>query len=82
MFISKAEKDQINSRIQSLGVCIDNLMHAVNVMSASLKEITDAQQIVQKRKRERTEAQKEKQREYIRAYNARKKAERAQKAAA
>lgn len=70
MFISKTEKDRINSRIQSLEVCIDNLTKALSALSSKPK------------KKSLTPEQKEKQREYIRAYYARKKAEKAQQVAA
>ncbi len=36
MFISKFEKDRINSRIQSLEVCIDNLTKALGTISKDL----------------------------------------------
>lgn len=41
MFISKAEKDRINSRIQSLEVCIDNLTKALIAAENQPKEANE-----------------------------------------
>ena len=41
MFISKAEKDRINSRIQSLEVCIDNLTKALSDAANQPKEVKE-----------------------------------------
>lgn len=70
MFISNFEKARINSRIQSLEICVDNLTKALSALSNKPK------------KKPLTPEQKVKQREYVRAYNARKKAEKAQQVAA
>ena len=68
MFISNFEKNRINSRIQSLEICVDNLTKALSALSS-------------KPKRTLTPEQRERQRAYVRAYNARKKAEKAQQVA-
>jgi uncharacterized protein YeaC (DUF1315 family) len=70
MFISNFEKNRINSRIQSLEICVDNLTKALSALSSKPK------------KKPMTPEQREKQRQYVRAYNARKKAEKAQQVAA
>jgi hypothetical protein len=68
MFISNFEKNRINSRIQSLEICVDNLTKALSALSSKPKRIL-------------TPEQRERQRAYARAYNARKKAEKAQQVA-
>lgn len=70
MFISNFEKARINSRIQTLEICVDNLTKALSALS------------IKPKKRPLTPEQKVKQREYVRAYHARKKAEKAQQVAA
>ncbi len=70
MFISNFEKNRINSRIQSLEICVDNLTKALSALSSKPK------------KKPMTPEQREKQRQYVRASNARTKAEKAQQVAA
>ena len=68
MFISTTEKAKIEVRLQSLEVCIDNLMAAVRALQAPPVP-------VKKPKRILTEAQKISRREYMRKWKAKKAAE-------
>lgn len=75
MFIWKHELQQLHNQIASLQSQITKLALAQEAIKA-------APAVAAKPKRTLTPEQRERQREYVRAYNARKKAEKAQKVAA
>jgi hypothetical protein len=72
MFISNEEKEKINEGITLLCAEVAKLKTEVIVLTAKIK-VLDATKA--KPKKQLTAAQRAKQREYMRAYKARKKAE-------
>jgi hypothetical protein len=80
MFISKYELTKIRNQIASLQDLAIKLQGEIIELQVA-QEQTNAK-LVKPKKKPLTPEQKAKQREYVRAYNARKKAEKAQQVAA
>ena len=69
MFISKNEKDQMLQKIASLELSLSSVFASLRILEAKLAKSQE------KPKKQTTAVQRAKQREYMRAYKARKKAE-------
>jgi uncharacterized coiled-coil protein SlyX len=74
MFISYQEKRAINNRLSELTTIIDKLSADMIVLAAKVKVLESSPKAAQPKKKTMTAAQKAKQRQYQKTYNARKKA--------
>lgn len=68
MFISTKEKEFMSQKIDSLDVAIKSIYASLRIIEGQLQQMKTA-------KKEKTPAQRKAQREYMRAYKARKLAE-------
>ena len=84
MFISKAEKTQIQEAIAGADLVVRQLTEIMRGLNERVGNIEEAinKGYIKPKKKPLTPEQKVKQREYVRAYHARKKAEKAQQVAA
>jgi hypothetical protein len=75
MFISRADKDRIEQSIRGLLMATDRLNNEVVYLNAKIKAL-EANRVKQpKAKKQMTEAQRAKQREYAKRYQAKKRME-------
>ena len=78
MFISNADKQYLLDQVKALVKDMNAASTEITMLKAKVKVLEG----IQKVKKEMTEAQKAKQREYMKAYKARKKAEKLAQVAA